>query len=166
MEVNTMTNEQLNTALYQKMFAEQETYRAWLLSQPLTEILNHAYEYTVREDILLALKYHNLPDAQARALLKSPSPLSDVFEDWQDRETGHMDDIWQTVEDRAQAEVQKQVKKEKEFDKARGLAGISNRPFLHSRLSKTVNTSYEQGGQTVCLIFHRRSSQKPGKWIC
>lgn len=24
-----MTNEQLNTALYEKMFAEQETYRAW-----------------------------------------------------------------------------------------------------------------------------------------
>ena len=28
-----MTNEELNTALYEKMFAEQETYRAWLLSQ-------------------------------------------------------------------------------------------------------------------------------------
>ena len=29
-----MTNAELNTALYQKMFAEQETYREWLLSQP------------------------------------------------------------------------------------------------------------------------------------
>ncbi len=29
-----MTNEKLNTALYEKMFAEQEAYRAWLLSQP------------------------------------------------------------------------------------------------------------------------------------
>ena len=46
-----MTNAELNTALYQKMFAEQETYREWLLSQPLEEILNHTYEYTVREDI-------------------------------------------------------------------------------------------------------------------
>ena len=46
-----MTNEELNTALYQKMFAEQETYREWLLSQPSEEILNHTYEYTVREDI-------------------------------------------------------------------------------------------------------------------
>lgn len=27
-------NEQLNTALYEKMFAEQETYREWLLTQP------------------------------------------------------------------------------------------------------------------------------------
>lgn len=46
-----MTNDELNTALYEKMFAEQETYRAWLLSQPSEEILNHTYEYTVREDI-------------------------------------------------------------------------------------------------------------------
>ena len=29
-----MTNEELNTALYEKMFAEQETYRSWLLSLP------------------------------------------------------------------------------------------------------------------------------------
>ena len=28
-----MNNEELNTALYEKMFAEQETYRTWLLSQ-------------------------------------------------------------------------------------------------------------------------------------
>ena len=39
-----MTNEELNTALYEKMFAEQETYRSWLLSLPPEEILNHAYE--------------------------------------------------------------------------------------------------------------------------
>lgn len=26
-----MTNEQLNTALYEKMFTEQEQYRAWLI---------------------------------------------------------------------------------------------------------------------------------------
>ena len=107
-----MTNEELNTALYEKMFAEQETYRAWLLSQPSEEILNHAYEYTVREDILMSLKYHDLPDAQARALLKSPSPLADVFADWENKETGHMDDIWQTVEYRAKTEVQKHKKKD------------------------------------------------------
>ena len=43
-----MTNEELNTALYKKVFAEQEKYREWLLSQPPNEILNHCYEYTVR----------------------------------------------------------------------------------------------------------------------
>lgn len=107
-----MTNEELNTALYEKMFAEQGKFKDWLLSQPPEEILNHTYEYTIREDILMALEYHDLPDAQAKAMLKSPCPLADVFKDWEEKDTGYMDDIWQTVEDRAKAEVQKQQKKE------------------------------------------------------
>lgn len=102
-----MTNEELNTALYEKMFAEQETYRAWLLAQASEEILNHTYEYTVREDILMSLEYNSLPNAQVRALLKSPSPLADVFAAWEDRETSYMEEIWQTVTGRARAEVQK-----------------------------------------------------------
>ena len=96
-----MTQEQLNTALYQKMFAEQEKYKAWLLSLSPEEILNHAYEYTSREDILLSLEENDLTRAQATALLKSPGPLADIFKDWEKRETGHMADIWETVEARA-----------------------------------------------------------------
>lgn len=109
-----MNNEELNTALYEKMFAEQETYRACLLSQTPEEILNHTYEYTVREDILMSLEFHDLPDGQARALLKSPSPLADVFADWENKETDYMDSIWQTVEERAKTEEQKHRKKEQQ----------------------------------------------------
>ena len=38
-----MTNEEHNTALYQKMFAEQETFRVCLIYQPREVIVNHAY---------------------------------------------------------------------------------------------------------------------------
>ncbi len=69
-----MTNEELNTRLYEKMFEEQETYRGWLLSQPPEEILNHTYEYTMREDILISMECDDLSDKQCRALLKSPVP--------------------------------------------------------------------------------------------
>ncbi len=110
-----MNNEELNTALYEKMFAEQETYRAWLLSQTPEEILNHASEYAVREDILMWLEYHHdLSDGQARALLKSPSPLADMFADWENKETDYIDSIWQIVEERAKAEEQKYRKKEQQ----------------------------------------------------
>ena len=51
-----MTNEELNTALYQKMFAEQEQYRSWLMTLPPQEILQHGYEYIIREDILLSVE--------------------------------------------------------------------------------------------------------------
>ena len=103
-----MTNEELNTALYEKMFAEQEKYRDWLLSQPPKEILHHTYEYTVREDILVSMEFHDLPERQAKAMLKSPCPLADVYKDWEKKETGYMDEIWTTVEERAQKEAQKQ----------------------------------------------------------
>ncbi|WP_270510554.1 DUF3848 domain-containing protein, partial [Gemmiger formicilis] len=49
-----MKNDPLAAELYNKMQQEQNEYREWLLAQPPEEILNHAYEYSVREDIILA----------------------------------------------------------------------------------------------------------------
>ena len=110
-----MTNEELNTRLYEKMFAEQEQFRDWLLSQPAAEILNHAYEYTVREDILISLEYHDLEDNQARALLKSGKPLKQIFERWEKQETSYMDTVWDTVQEQAKAaEAKQKAKAQKE----------------------------------------------------
>lgn len=52
-----MTNEELNTALYEKMFAEQETYRAWLLAQASEEILNHTYVCCYAERVMFYEQY-------------------------------------------------------------------------------------------------------------
>lgn len=110
-----MTNEELNTRLYEKMFAEQEQFRDWLLSQPAAEILNHAYEYTVREDILMSLEYHDLEDSQAWALLKSGKPLKQIFERWENQETSYMDTVWDTVQEQARAaEAKQKAKAQKE----------------------------------------------------
>ena len=98
-----MTNEELNTALYKKIFAEQDKFRDWLKSQPSAEVLNHAYEYTVREDILLSLEYNDLTDAQALALLASPTPLADIYQEFDRMESSHMEEIWSCIESRADA---------------------------------------------------------------
>jgi len=96
-----MTTEQLNTQLYQKWFAEQERYREWLVSLPSAEILYHSYEYTMREDILLALEYTDLTDEQCMALFNKGITLDDIFKDFERRETDHMQDITFTIESRA-----------------------------------------------------------------
>lgn len=97
------------------LFAEQEQFRDWLLSQPPAEILNHAYEYTVREDILMSLEYHDLEDSQARALLKSDKPLKQIFERWENQETSYMDTVWDTVQEQARAaEAKQKAKAQKE----------------------------------------------------
>ena len=108
-----MNTNDLNTALYEKMAAEQDKYRDWLKSQPPEEILHHTYEYTVREDIVMAMEELELTDAQAQALLDSPTPLADVYRYFEKLETGYMDVVRDSIENRAddackaQAELRK-----------------------------------------------------------
>ena len=83
------------------MRVEQSAYCLWLTAQPPEEILHHAYEYSVREDIILATEEMNLTPAQVRALLKSPAPLADVYKDFSKLETDYMSIVAQCVEDRA-----------------------------------------------------------------
>ena len=96
-----MNTNDLNTALYEKMAAEQDKFRDWLKSQPPEEVLNHAYEYTIREDIVMAMEELELTDTQAQALLESPSPLTDVYRYFEKLETGYMGVIRDSIESRA-----------------------------------------------------------------
>ena len=75
------------------------------MSRGLGDVYKRQYEYTVREDIVLALEEYDLSDKQCKALLKSPSPLADVFKDFEKRETDHMDNIRDTIECRANAVI-------------------------------------------------------------
>ena len=101
-------NTDKNTALYEKMAAEQDKFRDWLKSQPPEEILKHTYEYTVREDILMAMEELDLPQSRAAALLASPSPLADVYKEFSDRETSYMDVVRDSIEQRAEAALDAQ----------------------------------------------------------
>lgn len=69
--------------LTDKMTAEFNTYRDWLLKQPSEEILNHANEYNTKQEIMAVLSDADLSPAQIETLLRSPCPLEDVFKDYQ-----------------------------------------------------------------------------------
>ena len=105
-----MNTQDLNTALYEKMVAEQDTFRDWLKSQPPEEILHHTYEYTVREDIVMTMEELELTDAQAKALLESPSPLADVYRYFEKLETDYMDIVRDSIESRANDVCQEKEK--------------------------------------------------------
>ena len=96
-----MNETDYNARLYEKMKAEQDKYRGWLLHQEPSEILNHTYEYTMREDIVMCMEELELEPEKARALLRSPCPLSDVYKEFRDRETEHMDTIRDSIETEA-----------------------------------------------------------------
>ena len=106
-----MANPDLLTKLYQRMSAEQVQYRDWLLGQPPDEILNHAAEYTVREDIVIEMSALELSEDQVKALLKSHSPLADIYKEWNKTETHHMDDVRDVIEARADAMIRAEKEK-------------------------------------------------------
>lgn len=97
-----MDERQLNDALFTQMFAEQQDYRAWLMTLPPDEILDHAAEFAVREDILVELEAFDLPADQAAALLASPTSLADIYREWGKADTHYMDDIRDVIENCAE----------------------------------------------------------------
>lgn len=96
-----MRNEQLNTALYKKMFAEQKKFIEELKNSTPEIVIQNAYELVIREDILLHLEENDLEPHQCRALLKEKEPLSTLFLDWEKHEGDHMNEIRDCIENKA-----------------------------------------------------------------
>ena len=53
------TAEEFNAELYEKVSAEFEEYKNNLLAMSPEQILEHAYDYAIREDIVLAFAEEN-----------------------------------------------------------------------------------------------------------
>lgn len=100
-----MSDEQRHLALYNKMKSEQDNYRDWLLSQPPEEILNHAHEYSVREDILCVMNSTPLPPLVTRALLHAEQPLASVYTNWSKCDHGISNDLVEVVQNWADREL-------------------------------------------------------------
>lgn len=93
-----MTEEELNTALYKKVFDEQEQFRNEVLCLPAEKILEKAYELVIRDDILLSLEYDDLPAERCEALLSEPDTLSALYDAYENGESRHMEDIRNAME--------------------------------------------------------------------
>lgn len=93
-----VTVEELNTQLYERMFEEQGRFHDELLGMSPQDILDNAYKYVMREDLLLSLEYHDLSKNQCRALLKAETPLADLYERWENYECSHMEEVWDLIQ--------------------------------------------------------------------
>lgn len=90
-------------ALFDNLNHEQITFRQWLVQQPPEIILEHAYEYAVREDIIMAFAESDfeLDQAQAGALLTSRSPLQEILKDFFRLDSDFSNTIREVAEERA-----------------------------------------------------------------
>ena len=154
-----MADTELSSKLYEKMSAEQDKFRAWLVEQPPADILLHAVEYAVREDILMEMEALELPDDQARALLASPDTMADIYKTFSKMaDTGHMDVVRESIEDRAAAlsmeqAVQEAVQMEMESQ------GKLEAVYLVDR-SSLLHLKEVQGGDFEYTVFDKQTKQK------
>ena len=154
-----MADTGLSSKLYEKMSAEQDKFRAWLMDQPPADILLHAVEYAVREDILMEIGALELPDDQARALLASPDAMADIYKTFSKMsDTGHMDVVRECIEERAAAlsmeqAVQEAVQMEMESQ------GKLEAVYLVDR-SSLLHLKEVQGGDFEYAVFDRQTKEK------
>ena len=158
-----MADTELSSKLYEKMSAEQDKFRAWLVEQPPADILLHAVEYAVREDILMEMEALELPDDQARALLASPDTMADIYKTFSKMaDTGHMDVVRESIEDRAatlsmeqavEQAVQEAVQTEMEMQERLEAVYLVDRSSL-------LHLKEVQGGDFAYTVFDKQTKQK------
>ena len=151
-----MDAENLMTALLEKMRAEQDKYRAWLVTQPPEEILNHTVEYSVREDILMAMEDIELPDTQVEALMASPDAMADIYKTFSKMvDTGHMDVVRESIEDRAGelARQEEEIRKSPVYKYPADYAR-ENGELEQYRLSNKANIACKREIDTTISKYH------------
>ena len=107
-----MTLEEWNEKVYERMSSEQEAFKNKLIHSSPDYVMDRAYELVIREDILLSLEEMTIQDnylseKHCRALLKSKTPLSNIFIAFENKPTGHMEEIRDTIESCANSIIRK-----------------------------------------------------------
>lgn len=73
--------------LLTKMNSEFAEYETWLLQQPASVILDNAFQYTTKQDILMHAESVDLSPAQLETLLHLKAPLEEVFETYRNTDS-------------------------------------------------------------------------------
>ncbi len=96
--LDDFSHAELTVMLQERADGEQRDYVELLKKMPAEEIIERAYEKSVRDDILISLKSDVLTEAQTKALLMLPCPIASCYQAWLDCEADHMAEIHNCVE--------------------------------------------------------------------
>ena len=69
------------------------------ISKSPQEIYDAAYQIIIKSDIIGCISEADYSPQAAKALMKSPNLLQDIYEEWLEKDDSHMEDLRQTIAD-------------------------------------------------------------------
>lgn len=103
-----------NSLLYEKMANEYDDFLKQTAALPPEQILDHAYEKVMKEDILSLCEECNLEQKEAKALYKSKCPLDKVYQEWLHNDFTYMDMLRDTLDTSAEKSVKEMQSQSRE----------------------------------------------------
>ena len=89
----------LNQKLAERVQRELADFREEILSKSPQEIFDAAYQIVLKSDIAGRFSEADYSPQAAKALMKSPNLLQDIYEEWLEKDDSHMEDLRQTIAD-------------------------------------------------------------------
>lgn len=82
--------------IYHRALREYDTFIEGLKGQPFEQILANAQEIAVKTDIVEMLEF-GLDDTELEGLRKVETPLSGIYNEWQEKDTRYLDQLRQDI---------------------------------------------------------------------
>ena len=97
-----MDTREVNIILRKKARAELTILRKQLLAKSPQEVLDRAYEYATKSDMVTLINETEFSANQARALLRRPRLLDSLFKEYGDHSSNSMDVLVSFMMDKAE----------------------------------------------------------------
>ena len=109
-----MIKKDYNTLLYDKMKSELDKFIAELKTKSPEQIIELAYELTIKEDLLSIFENTDFSQEKAKALYSQKYPLDSLYQEWLSNDLTYMDQLRETVDDKIKSAVKEMKEKQRE----------------------------------------------------
>ena len=100
--------------LYNKVSVEHDNFLAKLRQMTPEQVMEHAYEKVIKDDLVILCESEFLEQREAKALCRMQYPLDAMYQKWLDTDVSYMDRLRDCVEERAKEAVKEMKAKQRE----------------------------------------------------
>lgn len=96
------------------MKSELDKFIAELKTKSPEQIIELAYELTIKEDLLSIFENTDFSQEEAKALYSQKYPLDSLYQEWLSNDLTYMDQLRETVDDKIKSAVKEMKDKQRE----------------------------------------------------